>query len=356
MHLLLIWQIELAVMAQCKASAVDSFVSKPNKSLSLILLYGPDQGLVSERADKIIQNMDIDVSDQMSISRFDADDIASDPARLSDEAFAISMFGNDKVIRIKGTTRKNLLPALKPVLENQLQDCWIVFEAGDLKRDSALRKLVEKSTSAMALPCFQDNASALEQLIAEEITTNGLTIDRDTKDYLRSFLGDDRRASRNELKKLALYAHGTNAITREQITALLGNVSSVANDDIVDAASLGKVDFLNLKFDQLMESGGSADMLIWATLRHFQMLHRFRAAMEKNNSSPATLVASARPPIHFSRRDSTVKSIQMWTLNKLNVALQRLNNAFYETRSKPALANSIAATTLLAIALHAKKR
>lgn len=343
-------------MAQKKASQVDSFIARPEKTIQLILLYGPDQGLVSERADKLSSSLGFDNADPMSNLRFEADDIASDQGRLADEAFAISMFGDSKLIRIRGTTRKNLLPALKPVLDSPLQKCWIIFEGGDLKRDSALRKLVEKSATAMALPCFQDASATLNQLINEEITANNLEIDADTVTYLRSFLGEDRRASRNELKKLALYAHGQKSVTKDQITALLGNVSSVANDDIIDAACLGHTDFLASKFDQLMESGGAPDMLIWAALRQFQLLHRFRATMETNNSNPANLIASARPPIHFSRQNAITGSLKLWTLKKIEIAMDRLNKAFYETRSKPALANSIAATTLLAIALQAKKR
>ncbi len=341
-------------MAQCKASQVDGFVARPDKSIPLILLYGPDQGLVSERADKLSQTLEIDISDPMSQSRFEADDLASDPGLLSDEAFAISMFGDDKLIRIRGTTRKNLQLALKPILETPPPNCWIIIEGADLKRDSALRKLVEKSTNGMALPCFQDGAGALEQLIREEITSQGLTIDAQTKDYLRSFLGENRRASRNELKKLALYAHGESTISRDQISTLLGNVSTVANDDIVDAAMLGSTQFLQSKLDQLFDTGGAPDMLIWATLRQFQLLHLFRASIDQGGTNATTLIATARPPIHFSRRDNLLKSLKMWNLSKLDKALKRLDTAFYETRSKPVLAPSIAATTLLAIALLAK--
>ena len=349
-------------MGQCKASNVDNFVAKPNKSIALILLYGPDQGLVSERADILSTKYGIQIDEAqqnnypLNISRFDADDIASDPQKLADEAYAISMFGDAKLIRLKGTTRKNLQPALKPILHDPPPNCWIIFEGGDLKRDSALRKLVEKSPGAMALPCFHDSAGALEQLIKEEITANNLEIDSETRHFLKSFLGDDRRASRNELKKLALYAHGEKTITRDQILALLGNVSSVDNDDVIDAACLGQIDFLQSRLDQLLDGGVAPDMLIWASLRHFQMLHQFRAMIDNKNTSVANIISGARPPLHFSRRDKITKSLQMWPLKKLDIALQRLDNAFYETRSKPTLAHSIAATTLLAIALQAVRR
>ncbi len=343
-------------MAQKKAGQVDGFVASPDKNIHFILLYGPDQGLVSERAEKLAIRLGFGDKDQMSAVRFEADDIASQTGKLSDEAFAISMFGDSKLIRIKGSTRKNIVPTLKPVLDDPPPDCWIIFEGGDLKRDSALRKLIEKNSSAMALPCYQDGAATLDQLINEEITKNGLSIDHETRDYLRSFLGEDRRASRNELQKLALYAHGQKSITRDQIDALLGNVSTVVANDIIDAASLGQTNFLNTKLDQFLQSGGSADMLVRATLRHFQTLHEYRATMDKNNSSPASLVGSARPPIHFSRRDAMIRMLNSWTLKKLALALKRLDGAFYETRAKPALARSISATTLLAIALQAKSR
>ena len=77
--------------------------------------------------------------------------------------------------------------------------------------------------------------------------------------------------------------------------------------------------------------------------------------MDADRSGAAALVASARPPIHFSRRDKISRALGMWKLEKIKTALDRLNTAFYETRSKPDLARSIAATTLLAIALLARR-
>jgi DNA polymerase-3 subunit delta len=343
-------------MAQIKAANVDQYIANPDKSIPLTLLYGPDQGLVSERAQLLSTKLNPDADEPLSVSRYEADDLASDPGKLSDDAYAFSMFGDSKLIRINGTTRKNLLVAFKPILENPPDKCWVIYEGGDIKRDSALRKLLEKSVNAMALPCFQDSSAALEQLIHEEITSNNLSIDTDTKNYLKSLLGEDRRASRNELKKLALFALGEKSITREQITSLLGNVSTVVNEDIIDAACLGQTDFLQSKLDQLFEAGGAPDMLMSATLRHLQMLHYFKAAMKRSNVQSSSIIASARPPIHFTRKNRVVASLQKWNLPKLEIAMDRLNKAFYETRSNVSLAKSIAATTLLAIALQAKQR
>ncbi len=343
-------------MTQRKAHQVASFVAKPEKEFHLILLYGPDQGLVSENADRLVKSLSLGTSNPVAVTRFNADEIASEPGRLADEAFSISMFGDEKIIRIQGTTRKNILLCLKPVFDTPLSDCRIIYEAGDLKRESAIRKRFENSDNAIALPCYQDSAAALDQLIEEEILGNNISIDRETIAYLRSFLGEDRRASRNELKKLALYALGEEKITRDQITALLGNVSTVANDDIVDAVCQGNTNFLASKFDQLMESGGTPDMLVWATLRQFQLLHKFKSAMNINKANPASLIASVRPPIHFSRHKAMTRSLQLWSVEKCETALTRLNNAFFEVRSKPALAKSIAATTLLAVALQATRK
>jgi len=343
-------------MAQLKAANVDQFIARPDKSIPLILLYGPDQGLVSERAQNLAANLNPNSNEPMSVSRYEADDLASDLGKLSDEAYAFSMFGDSKLIRIYGTTRKNLLAAFKPILENPPDKCWIIYEGGDIKRDSALRKMVEKSENAMALPCFQDSSAALEQLIREEITSNNLSIDTDTKDYLKSLLGEDRRASRNELKKLALYALGETTITKEQIASLLGNVSAVVNEDIIDAACLGQTVFLQSKLDQLFEAGVAPDMLMWATLRHLQMLHQMKAAMSRSNTQPQSIISGARPPIHFSRKNKVITALQKWTLPNLESAMDRLDRSFYETRANANLAKSIAATTLLAVALQANHR
>ncbi len=129
-------------MVAVKAADVESTLKRANLSAPVLLFYGPDAGLVSERARAAAERAVDDPSDPFQLIRIDGDVIASDPARLADEAATIGLFGARRAIWVKPTSR-NMAPALEAALAVPLQDTVIVVEAGDLARSSPLRVLCE---------------------------------------------------------------------------------------------------------------------------------------------------------------------------------------------------------------------
>lgn len=341
-------------MAALKAHEVDRAIRNPDRRYRVILLYGPDSGLVSERADLLARATGVDGNDPFSTIRLDADEAAADRSRLAGEALTIGMFGGERLIRVSGVTRRNLADAVRPVLERELADCWIIIEAGDLDRRSALRTLFEKSPLGLALPCYQDNDEALAMLVREEIVGRGLRIDRDTIAYLKPFLGADRLASRNELAKLSLYAMDDGVVTQDHVRAIVGDASRFGSEDVIDAVSTGNIRQMEENLSRVLEEGLSADMLLVFALRHFQLLHRLAGRIERTRDNPASAVRSARPPVHYSRQDALITALGKWDLAALSQAQRELSDAAYRARSTPGLSASIAGSALSALAVRAR--
>ena len=57
-----------------------------------------------------------------------------------------------------------------------LTDTLIIVEAGDLKKNAALRANAERGRHAMALPCYQDEGRALDQMIDEDAMAIGVAM------------------------------------------------------------------------------------------------------------------------------------------------------------------------------------
>lgn len=342
-------------MAALKSADVERYLSRPDPQKRIVLLYGPDAGLVIERANALCKATGVDLSDAFSTIRIDADEAAQDRGRLAGEAGTVGMFGGDRLIRVSGTTRRNLAEAIKLLIEQPPSDAWVIIEAGELDNRSALRKMVETADCAIALPCYQDNDAALARLIGEEITDHGLSLDRDAAAYLRSHLGSDRMASRNELRKLALYCEGQGSVTVDDINAVVSDASAFSADDVIDAAGRGDITGLEENFGRVLEEGLSADMLLVFALRHFQLLHEVRSTMEARGQAVQAAIAAMRPQPHFSRRDSFTRTLSAFSADSMRQQLQRLETAAFEARRNPALAASIAGTALLAVALTARR-
>ena len=342
-------------MASLRPADIDRFLQKPDFTRSVILVYGPDTGLVSERAEKLSKASGVDPSDPFNLTRLDADIAAADSSRISDEAYTVALFGGSRLIRISGSTRRDLARAIEPVLDNPPENTIIVIEAGDLRKNSALRKKVESSKNGLTIPCYLDNDRSISQLIDEEITDTGIRIDSDSRQALTAMLGSDRRLSRNELRKLATYCMDRKQVTIEDIHSIIGDTSAMAVNDVADAASTGDLEKLQLSFSKAVESGSPADLLLLGVLKHFQHLQAMKHRLIVEKKAAAALIESMRPPVHFSRKPALIQSLQNWPPERIGHVMNRLNGSMLECRQQVPISMAIARQVLLAVGTEARR-
>ena len=335
-------------MTALKAHQVDRYVARaPQHALALV--YGPDDGLVHERADRLARGFGIDPDDPFATVRLDADDAAAEPGRVYEEATSISMFGGKRLVRVRGSTQRNLARALAPVMAEPPRDALVIVEAGDLKPGTGLRKAVEGSPNGVALPCYPDEGAALDTVIDEELREAGLSIEREARDALRSMLGGDRLASRGEVRKLALYAHGQDTVTLDDVEAIVGDASLGATDRFVDAVATGRAADAESEMRTLLEGGTSTVALAGALQRHFHLLHRARAGMDRTGRSADGVVGALRPPVNFKRKPDVVRALQVWRMPALTDALGKLDTVAFRVRASAELGEAYLATAVMTL-------
>jgi DNA polymerase-3 subunit delta len=343
-------------MVALKASETDSFVARPDPARAVVLVFGPDAGLVSERVDAIVRASVDNPDDPFSLVRLDGDTVASDPARLVDEATTVPLFGGRRAIRLRAGSR-SIAPAVEAVLAAPLQDCRVVIEAGDLKRNAPLRALVERAKNAVAVPCYEDDEKKIERLIDEEMRAVDLTIAPDAREALAPLLGGDRRASRAELKKLALYASGAGRVGLDDVLAIVADASALALDNLIDAAFAGNLGDVEKEFSKAMVAGTSASAMIGGAIRHCERLHALSLDVA-NGGSAQDIVRRPQSGIHFRRHDTFTRALHAWTPERLQRVLAMLAQTSLDARKakRPELAETIAHRALMLIARGAGRR
>lgn len=257
----------------------DKLSRKPPDSWKAVLLHGPNAGLVRERADALARAIVPDGNDGFRISDLSGESLKRDPARLADEAAAISMFGGRRVVRVRDAA-DTLASLFEGFLGTETGDTLVVVEAGELSKASNLRKLFEGSRSAAAIECADDRAEDTGRMIEDGLAAQGWRIAPDALGYLVDALGSDRRLMRTELEKLLLYlgqASGDGELGRADVAAVIGGSGDVEGDEIADAVADGNVRRLDALIAKGNESGLSWGVALGFTLRLFQ---RLAAGME----------------------------------------------------------------------------
>jgi DNA polymerase-3 subunit delta len=242
------------------------------------------------------------------------------------------------------------------VLAATVKDCRIVIEAGDLRRGHALRNACERAKNAVAIPCYADAERDLARIIDQELRDAGLAIAPDARATLVPLLGGDRRASRAELRKLALYARGKERVEVDDVMAVVADASALALDQLIDAAFAGRAAEVEKEFAKATNAGTAPYAAVGAALRQVERLHAIRLMIEASGMSATDAVEQVQPPIHFRRKPLVEAALKNWTAARLARAMSALAEASLESRRQPALAEAIAQRALLQIATAARRR
>jgi len=337
-----------------RGKEIDAFLARPDQGRPIILLYGPDAGLVRERAEALLASAVDDPNDPFSLVRLDGDELSAEPSRLVDEALTVPLFGGRRAIRVRAGSR-SFASGIDTLAETPLRDCRIVIEAGDLRPESPLRKACERAKTAVAIGCYPDTERDLSKLIDDELRLAGLKIAPDARASLMTLLGGDRQASRNELRKLTLFAHGEGEVTLDHVMAVVADASELKLDPIVDGAFAGRPELVETEFAKAMVAGTYPGVIIMSAQRQAAWLHRSALAVAEGTPA-ASLLESGYPRVHFSRKPMVETALRNFSPARLAAIIDQLATAAFDMRKQPSLASAIAQRTLLSIAVNARRK
>ncbi len=336
-------------MVAVPAREAESLVRSGFARFPVILFYGPNEGLVTERADAVARATT--GGDPGNILRMDGDEAAANPERLAEEAHAISMFGGQRAIRIRAGA-KGLVEALKPLLSTPPVDARIIVEAGDLKGGAPLRQLIEQAQNAAAAPCYAEEGRDISRLIDEMLEPAGLSITPAARQALEQSLGFDRKRSRMEIEKLVLYAKGLPKIDVEHVEAVVTDAAAVSADALVDAAFGGRLDAVETEARRLFQDGMVPGVLLGLALRHAFLLQDGQREMA--GGLPAAKAAETLTR-HFRRRRAIAEQLTRWPEARLDRAVQILGEAALAVRRNAALGEATAIRAFWSLALSVRR-
>jgi DNA polymerase-3 subunit delta len=292
-----------------KGKDIEAFIARRDPRISAALIYGPDLGLVRERADRLSRGVTPDFRDPFNYLELTDADLKAVPTRLADEAAALSLMGGERLVRIR--TNGEAAAEAAEILLKGLEDGsvkpngLVVVEAGDLGKASKLRKLFEQAKAAAALPCYADAPADVRALATEMARREELSIESEALDLLLAFLGEDRGVTRTEIEKLILYK-GPKAVRDGPAAISIDDVRAIMVDTISDAAQ---------------EAAGAAADGACATLA--RALHRSAGA----GASPETAMGRLRPPVFFMEKRAFEQRLRRWNINRIDAALDLLLEA-----------------------------
>jgi len=299
---------------------IERALGAPQPDNRLFLLHGPDESSSRELAARLGKALGPDVE------RIDLTGagLKADPARLSDEAASISLFGGARHIRIDPADDA-AIDAIEALLEASSTGNPAVAVAGNLRKDSKLLKLALAHPQVMAAVSYLPEGRKADDVAIEIARELGLRLHNDAARAIVAATGADRALMTRELEKLAMFVDAVPDDPKSADAATLALIGAVSDESdmsaIVDAVMGGRPDQLAAEFALV----GTAEAIgvVRALLRRLAQIAPLRAEVAEGKSIDAVM-AGAGKAIFWKDQKVVANLLARWTPDTIATATLRL--------------------------------
>ena len=333
---------------------IEGFLKSPPKDSLGALIFGPDRGLVKERAQTLSHHFVADPDDAFAVTRLTTDDLSNDPSRLMDAMSALSLLGDASLVTLRLDNErqgKSIADLIRHFDTNPDKAASrLIIEGGEMKTSSAIRKAVEASKHFAAMACYPDGVRDLSNLIKASLEEAGLSIRPDALGVWMDRLDGDRALIRSEVEKMILYI-GPGSGKSVSIADVEANTVGAQNatlDEIIMSVMGGKVESADSALRRAVAGKTSPILILMSLQRHLLRLIEAASKTAQGMGNEAAL-KSLRPPVFFTQMSAMSAQLNRWPAGALDKALSQSLDV--ERRAKTAGAPVEALVSRYALAL-----
>ena len=337
-----------------KPREIDATLKRPDPAIQAFLIYGPDAGLVRERAAQLARVLATDPDDPFTVTRLTEEDLRADPAALADAMAAMSLLGTAPLVRLRLSTDMAAVGSFLADLAagGARAEARLIIEAGDLKKTSKLRKAAEEGRRFAAAPCYGEDARDLLRLAEDMFAAERLTLAPDARAMLAPFLEGDRALARGEVEKLILYKGlaaqrgGESAIVeRSDIAAISAAGADAALDQILEPTFGGDPGATDRAYARALGSGISPVAVLRVLQRRINQFEVFHAGA----GDPMALTRAGAPRFG-PPADAFKRSAKAWRARRLDQARRLAFDTERAVKRSGAPAEALVGALLLRLA------
>jgi DNA polymerase-3 subunit delta len=245
----------------------------------LFLLHGPDEAGNQALARRVGAALGPE-AERIALS---GAELKNDPARLADEAAALSMFGSGRWV-VVSPAGDEATEAAAVLLAAPAAGNPVVLIAGALKPTSKLLKLAVADAQAIAFASYLPDARDFARLVGELARARGLDVRQDVAQRLAEAAGANRAVIEQELDKFALYldaAPGRSVPVDHDVIAAIGAALDEGDaGQLIEHLFSGNGRAAEAELARLRSEGTEGIVLLRAALRRALLLARLRAAVD----------------------------------------------------------------------------
>jgi len=263
---------------------IDPYIQKiAQEKIAGCLVFGPDTSVVNYRFDFIAKKISPDLSDPFQVTNLSKERLVEDKGILADEFFSFSMLGGRKLILVKDVDTA-CANALKILFDDKefvkKSENFILIQAGDLDKSSALRKLCEDNINFAAIACYEDDNRVIKKFIESELSNRQIKSSSQAVDLLLEKFGKNRQIILSELEKITLYLGEEKNLTVDAISKISGFEAEISVNEFISSFAAQKFDIAIVQAEKLFRDGFESIVLIRFISNYLQKIYQAKCDIQ----------------------------------------------------------------------------
>ena len=305
---------------------IENYFKKNDPSVKAFLLYGTNDGLISEYTKKLILTITPNTNDPFSVVHLNWDETKNDIGRLSSEYNSRSLMGDRRVIVLRDADNELTKP-LNEILSSSSSDTLLIIcGTPNLKKNSSLVNLATDSSLIGVVACYEDRDENISSSVKSFIIEQGITCSNEAFSLLCSRLSNDRKSNLNELEKLITYVGSKKHIDTDDVKAVVFDQAASGIDDLSFYVFSGIKNKALKHLKNLLNEEIEEVTIIRGLSRHANKLLEGKVLIEAGET-PSNAIKKILPRNLFYRYEMGANQLSHWNSSRLFDVLELLYKA-----------------------------
>ena len=325
-------------------------LDRPDPAIRFYLFHGPHESGSRALAYRLLKSLGAERFVVM------AGAVKGDPALLADEAGAMGLFGDRRLLWIE-PAGDEIVEGAAGLLGAPAVESVAIAIAGNLKKSSALLKLAEAERGAWAHASYLPEGVEADRLVIELARGEGLRVPSDIAARVASAAGFDRAIIASELMKFALFLGACPQSPRDLDSDTLDRLGADSGEgewrQIGDLALDGRLKELAAALQRL-PTGSDVVAIVRSLQRRVVQLAPLRARIEAGERLDGVL-ASLGKALFWRDKPLFQRLLSQWSAARLGQVSERASSLERRLMLSPLPGDAALGEELVAIARAARR-